>query len=99
MVIDSIDVLLEKLRRAIVPGEQFELLKKLQEEFYKEEPVLFLIARSDMIGTHRDLDLYLINERPGYALFQPKWTTLHGSKNCATGFGYCSAESVCGVFG
>jgi len=73
MVIDSIDVLLEKLRRAIVPVEQFELYKKLQEEFYKEEPVLFLIAPSDMIGTHRDLDLYLINERPGYDLFQTKW--------------------------
>lgn len=73
MNLDSIDVILENLRQAIEPQKQFELYMDLQEEFYKEEPVLFLVAPLDMIGVHQDLDLFLINQRPGYDLFQTKW--------------------------
>lgn len=73
MTIDSVDVILEQLRKSVDPVRQNRLYKDLQEQFYLEEPVFFLVAPHDMIGVKNQVDLYRINERPGYDLFRTKW--------------------------
>lgn len=73
MRIDSVDVILEQLRKSVDPIRQNKLYKDLQEQFYLEEPVFFLVAPHDMIGVKNQVNLYRINERPGYDLFRTKW--------------------------
>lgn len=73
MAIDSVDAILEELRRSVDPESQNILYKKLQEQFYLEEPVLFLVAPHDVIGVNAQVDLYRIKEKPGFDLLRTKW--------------------------
>lgn len=67
---DTLDLVLENLRRALDPAERIELYHRFQERFFDLEPVFFLAAPHDRIGVKEGVELHWSADRPGYDLLR-----------------------------
>jgi len=69
---DSIDQVLEDLRKSVRPADQNKNYQLLQELFASQVPVFFLVAPGESIGFREGIELFWTPSRPGFDLSRSK---------------------------
>src|SRR5690606_20242055 len=69
---DSVDHVLEQIRKSIFPDDQKKYYHRFQVLFSEQIPVFFLVAPDEIIGVRNAVNLHWSTQRPGYNLLRSK---------------------------